>query len=102
MPRPIKDDPRDCFKTFRFTEAEVTRLETRARASGVSLSAYVRGKVLDPSDSDAAPSADLKPGQHPPAGATPQRPQRRSDFATRTLTDQLRGSAPILTKSPTA
>jgi hypothetical protein len=46
MPRPVKDDPRDCFKSFRFTEAEVTRLEARARAERRTLSAYVRARIL--------------------------------------------------------
>jgi hypothetical protein len=47
MPRPLKDDPRDHFKTFRFTEAEIARLESRARASGQTLSAYVRSVLLE-------------------------------------------------------
>lgn len=47
MPRPVKDDPRDCFQTFRFTEGEITRLRARARASGRSLSAYVRMILLE-------------------------------------------------------
>jgi hypothetical protein len=47
MPRPVKDDPRDCFKSFRFTEAEVTRLEARARAERRTLSAYVRARILN-------------------------------------------------------
>jgi Bacterial mobilisation protein (MobC) len=47
MPRPLKEDPRDVFKTFRFTHAEVTRLEGRARASGHNLSSYVRMLLLD-------------------------------------------------------
>jgi len=46
MPRPVKDDPRDCFKSFRFTEAEVTRLEARARAERRTLSSYVRARIL--------------------------------------------------------
>ena len=85
MPRPVKDDPRDCFKSFRFTVAEITRLEARARASGLTLSAYVRGKVFDPSDSDAAPGADPR---RTPDGAGPRR--SRSDYATRMLAEQLR------------
>ncbi len=86
MPRPAKDDPRDCFKSFRFTVAEITRLEARARASGLTLSAYVRGKVFDPSDSDAAPGDD--PLRTPRAGAGQRR--SRTDFATRMLAEQLR------------
>jgi hypothetical protein len=85
MPRPAKDDPRDCFKSFRFTEAEIGRLEARARASGLTLSAYVRGKIFDPSDSDATPGAD--PLRTHPEGS-PRR--RRADYATRMLAEQLR------------
>src|ERR1041385_1188536 len=47
MPRPAKDDPRDCFRSFRFTEAEITRLNARARAAGQTLSSYVRDRILD-------------------------------------------------------
>ena len=47
MPRRRKDEPRDCFQTFRFTEAEITQLRTRARANGRSLSAYVRMILLE-------------------------------------------------------
>ena len=64
MPRPAKDDPRDRFKTFRFTEAEITRLQARARASGRTLSSYVR-RVLLESQAEAAGSgnpADALPG----------------------------------------
>jgi len=86
MPRPAKDDPRDCFKSFRFTEAEIGRLEARARASGLTLSAFVRGKIFDPSDNDAAPSADPAPAPHGRGGQRRFRP----DFATRMLTEQLR------------
>src|ERR1041385_3397973 len=57
MPRPLKEDPRDVFKTFRFTHAEVTRLENRARASGRNLSSYVRMLLLErPGD---VPEAEL-------------------------------------------
>jgi len=87
MPRPAKDDPRDCFKSFRFTEAEIGQLEARARASGQTLSAYVRGKVFDPSDGDAASGVDPGPVAHPAPGG-PRRPRR--DFATRMLAEQLR------------
>jgi hypothetical protein len=86
MPRPVKDDPRDCFRSFRFTVAEITRLEARARASGLTLSAYVRGKVFDPSDSDAASGAD--PSRTPRDGGGQRRPRR--DFAARVLAEQLR------------
>ena len=65
MPRPIKDDPRDCFKSFRFTGAEVTRLEARARASGQTLSAYVRDRVLEPSSAGSHGEGDLDPVRHP-------------------------------------
>jgi hypothetical protein len=98
MPRPVKDDPRDCFKSFRFTEAEVTRLEARARTSGQTLSAYVRGKVLDPSERDGVneghPDPSISPARTVPGGASlpvregPFRPMNH--FATRMLADQLR------------
>ena len=55
MPRPLKEDPRDVFKTFRFTHAEVTRLEGRARASGRNLSSYVRMVLLDRAGDEPAP-----------------------------------------------
>jgi hypothetical protein len=58
MPRPLKEDPRDVFKTFRFTHAEITRLQGRARASGQNLSSYVRMLLLDrPGDEPTAESA---------------------------------------------
>ena len=57
MPRPVKDDPRDCFKSFRFTQAEITRLEARARAERRTLSAYVRARILE-LESHPPPSAD--------------------------------------------
>ncbi len=58
MPRPVKDDPRDKFKSFRFTGAEVTRLEGRARASGQSLSDYVRARILNGSGPEETPAYD--------------------------------------------
>ena len=91
MPRPVKDDPRDRFKSFRLTEAEITRLEARARASGLTLSDYVRGKVFDPSDSDAASGADPPPTPRlaeTPAGGGLQ--GSRNHYATRMLAEQLR------------
>jgi len=56
MPRPVKDDPRDCFRSFRFTQAEITRLEARARAERRTLSSYVRARIFD-ADSHQMPSA---------------------------------------------
>jgi len=104
MPRPIKDDPRDRFKTFRFTEAEITRLEARARASGRSLSDYVRAKVFDglggesPADSDREPSTwrpgspkarpEIPPGRQSPEAGGPSR--RRAEFSARMLAEQMR------------
>jgi hypothetical protein len=100
MPRPVKDDPRDRFKTFRFTEAEVTRLEARARASGGTLSDYVRDRVLD-SQAEPAPGNRFEPGgsdphrspskNNPPGGsAGPPGVARRNAFALRMLAEQLR------------
>ena len=54
MPRPVKDDPRDRFKTFRFTEAEIARLHKQARASGRTLSSYVRTILLNGQGPDTA------------------------------------------------
>jgi DNA-binding transcriptional MerR regulator len=76
MPRPVKEDPRDCFKTFRFTEAEITRLEGRARAAGRTLSAYVRMTLLDRPEDRAGPAST--------AGA------RRFDRRERMLAEQMR------------
>jgi Bacterial mobilisation protein (MobC) len=58
MPRPVKDDPRVKFKTFRFTEAEVTRLQARAKGSGQTLSSYVRARLLEGSTREEAPPQD--------------------------------------------
>jgi hypothetical protein len=46
MPRPPKADPRDRFVSFRCTEAEVTRLHSRAHAAGMSVSDYARHVLL--------------------------------------------------------
>jgi len=61
MPRPLKEDPRDVFKTFRFTHAEVTRLEGRARASGRNLSSYVRMLLLERPGDAPAPELTVSP-----------------------------------------
>src|ERR1043165_7518052 len=61
MPRPLKEDPRDVFKTFRFTHAEVTRLEGRARASGRNLSSYVRMLLLERPGDAPAPELMVSP-----------------------------------------
>lgn len=88
MPRAVKDDPRDCFKTFRFTAGEVTRLEARARARGQTLSTFVRTALLGRDEPEAAVS--WGPGRVPSA-AEPATPQaRRLDPAMRVLIDQVR------------
>ena len=96
MPRPIKDDPRDCFKSFRFTGAEVTRLEARARASGQTLSAYVRDRVLETSSVGSHGEGDLDPVRHPAGSpkdgvrSTGNGWGRTQQIAARLLADQLR------------
>jgi Bacterial mobilisation protein (MobC) len=70
MPRPVKDDPRDCHKSFRFTGAEITRLEARARAQRQTLSDYVRARILDPEAHETGP---------PPAKATPSSNREKLD-----------------------
>jgi hypothetical protein len=88
MPRAVKDDPRDCFKTFRFTAGEVTRLEARARARGQTLSTFVRTALLGRDDPESGPSwgsARAPPAAEPPAPQT-----RRLDPAMRILIDQVR------------
>ena len=90
MPRPVKDDPRDRFKTFRFSEAEITRLQARARASGRTLSSYVRRVLLD-SQAEAAGSGN-------PEGGLPTNDQGRitaprrpgEEYALRRLANELR------------
>lgn len=76
MPRPVKDDPRDRFKTFRFTEAEVARLHTRAKASGRTLSEYVRDRILDSETGEP----ETKPSLSSP----------HSELALRNLAEQMR------------
>jgi hypothetical protein len=78
MPRPVKDDPRDRFKTFRFTEAEVTRLDARAKAAGRTLSDYARSRLLDGDEGQPKKAA-------PGAAMT-----SRSEFALRSLAEQMR------------
>lgn len=80
MPRPVKDEPRDCFKTFRFTEAELARLEARAQARGQTLSAYVRSVVLEPPSTGTAAS-EITKKLHTPV---------RRDFAKQALAEQVR------------
>src|ERR1043165_1019233 len=65
MPRPLKEDPRDVFKTFRFTHAEVTRLEGRARASGRTLSSS--GRFLLRGGPGVGPAGGFVGGPPPPA-----------------------------------
>lgn len=78
MPRPVKDDPRDRFKTFRFTEAEIARLNSHAKAAGRTLSDYVRTRLLD--------------GDRPESGRRSREPlpSSRSEFALRSLAEQMR------------
>jgi hypothetical protein len=93
MPRPVKDDPRDRFKTFRFTEAEVARLEARARASGRTLSSYVRRMLVDGHAETAAEAAghanpDARAGNGYPKNSAPRRPG--GDYAIRRLAEEMR------------
>ena len=80
MPRPVKDDPRDRFKTFRFTEAEITRLHSRAKASGRTLSEYVRARILDGETGE--------PGKEDRQKAAFS--SSRTEFALRNLAEQMR------------
>jgi hypothetical protein len=99
MPRPIKDDPRDCFKTFRFTEAEIARLEARARATGRTLSSYVRMAVLDGHGWEAASGGRAEPEAVPVRRGRKRQAHPLSaeaaglpgeDFATLMLAEQMR------------
>ena len=90
MPRPAKDDPRDRFKTFRFSEAELTRLQARARASGRTLSSYVR-RVLLESHAEAAE------GRNPDGGLPGNGRGRKTllrqpglEYAMRRLAEEMR------------
>lgn len=78
MPRPVKDDPRDRFKTFRFTEAELTRLNAHAKAAGRTLSDYVRSRVLD--TDERVPAKSRREGTL----------SSRSEFALLSLAEQMR------------
>jgi hypothetical protein len=80
MPRPVKDEPRDCFKTFRFTEAELVRLEGRAQARGQTLSAYIRSLVLEPLATGTA-AAEITKKAHTPV---------RNDHDRQALAEQMR------------
>lgn len=88
MPRSAyKEDPRTFFRTFRFTAAEVTRLESRARARRQGVSAYVRAMLFGQDD------AGLAAGPGTPTAAEqdyPVRAGRRANAAERSLTNQLR------------
>lgn len=85
MPRPLKEDPRDCFKTFRFTASEITRLENRARARGQTLSTLVRSVLLRPEPEETGVTSNGQNGAYP---AT--EPTYRAAHATRILIDQVR------------
>src|ERR1700736_3982133 len=93
MLRPGKDDPRDRFKTCRYTEAEIARLEARARASGRTLSSYVRRALLDGHGEAATEAADRR---NPDAGAGNGHPNNRAprrpggDYAIRRLAEEMR------------
>jgi hypothetical protein len=88
MPRAVKDDPRDCFKTFRFTAGEVTRLEARARARGQTLSTFVRTALLGRDEPETAVSWGTGRTSSASEPAPPQ--ARRLDPAMRVLIDQVR------------
>jgi hypothetical protein len=93
MPRPVKDDPRDRFKTFRFTEAEIARLEARARASGRTLSSYVRRALLDghaeaATEAAGSPNPDAGAGNGHPNNRAPRRPG--GDYAVQRLAEEMR------------
>lgn len=100
MPRPYKDDPRDCFKTFRFTAAELTRLEGRAKARRQTLSAFVRAILLGNFATDGPPDEALgrpRAGEYPRNRAGPESAEfpvsprsQRGGPQARILTDQLR------------
>jgi Bacterial mobilisation protein (MobC) len=88
MPRPVKDDPRDRFKTIRFSEAEITRLQ--ARASGRTLSSYVRRVLLE---SAAEAVNEAGPDGEPSATGrgritAPRRPGE--EYALRRLAEEMR------------
>ncbi len=89
MPRPLKEDPRDCFKTFRFTASEVTRLEARARARGQTLSNLVRSTLLRPEPGEALAEASPE-GNVSGAGQRGTRPSSLAAQATQVLIDQVR------------
>jgi hypothetical protein len=73
MTRRYKADPRDRFVSFRCTEAEITRLQRRAHAAGMSLSHYVRNVLLE--------TEAMRTGAEPALIENP---------ATRLLADQVR------------
>lgn len=85
MSRPVKVDPRDRFKSFRLTEAEVTRLEARARASGRTFSEYVRMKALEGSAGE--PESE---GSRAGPGETSTGHPTRGELRDRMLADQVR------------
>lgn len=46
MPRRKKDDPRDVNMTIRFSTAEITALQQRARIAGCTVAAYTRQAIF--------------------------------------------------------
>ena len=101
MPRPVKDDPRDRFKSFRFTAGEITRLEARARAAGRTLSDYVRARIFDGHDHGPVAGHGVDGGalgprrraskKHPPDGSpSPPGIAGHDGFALRMLAEQMR------------
>jgi hypothetical protein len=93
MPRPTKDDRRDRFRSFRFNDAEIARLRARARASGRTLSSYVRAKLLEVPASPAEPETGpvvtgkrrMAHGLSAEGTGLPE-----GDFARRMLAEQMR------------
>src|SRR5262249_50698775 len=94
MPRPLKEDPRDRFKTFRFTEAELARLEARARASGHTLSSYARMRLLDGhadgASGEGAPESEVRGQDGRPIVLPGGVAARRTTEAIRRLAEEMR------------
>jgi Bacterial mobilisation protein (MobC) len=97
MPRRYKADPRTYFKTFRFSAAEITRLENRARARRQGLSEYVRATLFakdETSDTEAQPASGAFARNQAKRGHDledyPVGRAQRGGYATRVLIDQLR------------
>ena len=61
MPRPPSDNPRDRLLNFRCTDEEAARLRNKARQSQLSLSDFVRARVLKARKSRSKDAAFLEP-----------------------------------------